>query len=188
MDCFRKLAECRAIWPEAIWQARQPVELLPSLRGDSVRSESKILINSRRAAFTLVEVLFAMAIIGILIVTMYAAIANSASWVRLCQENETVTQILSEKLDTIRLYNWDQINSNGFVPANFTVGIDPLQTNSRPYYTGTVQIIQAPISETYKTSLVQVTVNVAWVSGSRPQNRSMSSFVTSYGLQSYVNR
>lgn len=167
---------------------REPAALEPPCHGESVPSASGMARRVRCPGFTLVEVLFAMAIIGILIVTMYAAIANSASWVRVCQENETVTQILSEKMDTIRLYNWDQINSNGFVLTNFTVGIDPLQTNSRPYYTGTVVIVQAPISETYKTDLRQVTVNVSWVSGSRPQTRSMSSFVTSYGLQSYVNR
>ena len=134
----------------------------------------------------MIEVVFAMAIVGILVVALYGAIAASTSWVRLCQENETVTQIMSEKLETIRLYNWDQINSNGFVQTSFTVGIDPLQVNSAPYYTGTVVIAQQPVAESYKTSLAKVTVNVAWQSGSRPQSRSMNTFVAKYGLQTYI--
>ena len=134
----------------------------------------------------MIEVVFAMAIVGILVVALYGAIAASTSWVRLCQENETVTQIMSEKLETIRLYNWDQINSNGFVQTSFTVGIDPLQVNSTPYYTGTVVIAQQPVAESYKTSLAKVTVNVAWQSGSRPQSRSMNTFVAKYGLQTYI--
>ena len=95
---------------------------------------------------------------------------------------------MSEKLDTIRLYNWTQLNSNGFVQTNFTVGIDPALTNSPAYYTGRVVLVKNPVAETYRSNLVQVTVNVAWVSSSgRAQNRSMSTFVTTYGIQSYVN-
>ena len=135
----------------------------------------------------MVEVLFAMGIVGILVVALYGAIATSTSWVRLCQENENVTQIMSEKLETIRLYNWDQLTvSNGFVLTNFTVGIDPLRTNSTPYYTGTVAIARNPVSEVYKTNLAQVTVQIAWVSGSRPQTRTMNTFVAQYGLQNYI--
>ena len=138
----------------------------------------------------MIEVIFSIAIVGVLIVGLYAALANSVSMVRRCQENERVTQILSEKLDTIRLYNWTQINSNGFVPTNFVIGIDPLQTNSLPYYTGTISIAKAPspLSAQYKSNLLQVTITVDWVAGFRPQSRSMSTYVAKYGLQSYIMR
>ena len=131
-----------------------------------------------------------MSIVGILVVTLYTAVATSVSWIKICQENERVTQILSAKMDTVRLYNWDQINSNGFVPRSFIMGIDPNNTNSMPYYTGTISIAQAPnpLSAYYKTNLLQVTVTVDWVSGSRPQSRSMDTFVAKYGLQSYIMR
>jgi len=182
MDCFRKFAAQRRWCAGCLLFERDRKGEEQRRCGEAPPDISGPPRGLRRSAFTLVEVLFAMAIIGIVIVTMYAAIANSASWVRICQENETVTQILSEKLDTIRLYNWDQINSNGFLLTNFTVAIDPNQTNSASYYTGRVTIVQAPIVEPYRTNLYQVTVDVRWVSGSRPQNRSMSSFITQYGL------
>jgi len=140
-------------------------------------------------AFTLVEVIFAMAIVGVLIIALYSGITSSVSLVRNCQENERVTQILSDKLDTIRLYNWTQINSAGrFVPTNFVLGIDPINTNSTPYYTGNISIVQAPITETYRSNILQVTVTVNWASGSRPQSRSMLTYVAKYGIQSYILR
>jgi len=150
---------------------------------------SSTRVRARRsAAFTLVETLFASAIIGILVVALYAAIATATSWMRVCQENEVATQIMSEKLDTIRLYNWEQITkSNGFLLTNFTVGIDPL-TNSTPYYTGNLAWSQAPISEPYAPSLILVTVKLTWKSEGRLQTRSNSTFVTTYGIQEYVNR
>ncbi len=132
--------------------------------------------------------MFAMAIVGVLITALYAAIATSTNWVRICQENEVATQIMSEKLDTIRLYNWDQINSNGFIATNFTVGVEPSVSNSPSYYTGRVVIAHSIGTGGYQTNLSRVTVNVSWVSGRRPQNRSMTTFVTTYGLSSYVNK
>jgi prepilin-type N-terminal cleavage/methylation domain-containing protein len=139
------------------------------------------------SAFTMVEVMFSMAIVGVLIVALYSALASAIPMVRSCQENEHVTQILSEKLDTIRLYNWTQM-TNGFVQTNFVVGIEPMLTNSRPYYTGRVSIVEAPIAEVYRSNLLQVTVTVDWVSGSRPQSQSMVTYVAKYGLQTYIMR
>jgi prepilin-type N-terminal cleavage/methylation domain-containing protein len=140
-----------------------------------------------RAGFTLVEVLFSVVVVGVLVMALYGALASSISMVRSCQENERVTQILSDKLDTIRLYNWEQI-TNGFVPRDFVVNLDPLVTNSPAYYTGRIAIIRAPISEHYRSNLLEVTVSVNWVSGNRPQNRSMTTYVAKYGLQSYIMR
>lgn len=142
-----------------------------------------------RQAFSLVEVMFSVVIVGILVIALYSALASAIPMVRSCQENEIVTQILSEKLDTVRLYNWNQINSLGrFMPSNFVVGIDPLNPNSSNYYTGTISVVTAPISETYRDNLLQVSVKVDWVSGSRPQSQSMVTYVAKYGLQTYIMR
>src|SRR5881394_700051 len=91
------------------------------------------------SAFTLIEVLFSVVIVGILIVAMYSALANSIPMIRSCQENERATQIMSEKLDTIRLYSWTQItNLNYFLPTNFLASADALRTNGTAYYTGSI--------------------------------------------------
>jgi hypothetical protein len=89
----------------------------------------------------------AMGILSVVFVGIYTAIGTNVTLVQLCRENETATQILAEKLEAIRLYNWDQINSHGYVPAMFTVALDPANSNSPPYYTGMVTIAQAPVTE-----------------------------------------
>ena len=156
--------------------------------GETATEEPRTRFARRlQAAFSLVEVVFAVAIVGVLVITLYGALANSVTLVRACQENERVTQILSDKMDTLRLYNWTQM-TNGFVSTNFVLGIDPLDTASRPYYTGKIAIAQAPISESYRSNLLQVTVTVDWVTSSRPQSRTMSTFVAKYGLQTYIMR
>ena len=139
-----------------------------------------------RAAFTLMEIMVTVAIVGVVFVALCSAISANLRLVRLCRENQDTTQILTEKFEAIRLYAWDQINSNNFVPATFTIPIDPGNTNGTPYYTGTVTIAAAPLSETYSNELRLITVRLDWVSGARPCSRSMSSFVTRYGLQNYV--
>ena len=143
---------------------------------------------SCRRGFTLIEVIFAVAIVGVLVISLYGSLATSVALVRSCQENERVTQILSEKMDTVRLYNWTQM-TNGFVLTNFILGINPLDSGSLPYYTGRISIVNAPISESYSSNLLQVTISVDWVSGgTRPQSRMMNTYVAKYGLQSYIMR
>jgi prepilin-type N-terminal cleavage/methylation domain-containing protein len=135
--------------------------------------------------FTVIEAVVTVAIMGLLFVVFYSAIPTTMSLVRWCRENERVTQILTEKFETIRLYSWDQVSSNGFIPPTFIVGIDPSVSNSLPYYTGTVTIAEAPIGESYKSNLLQITVEVKWTSSLRLQTRTMSSFFSKYGLQTY---
>jgi prepilin-type N-terminal cleavage/methylation domain-containing protein len=148
-----------------------------------------ILLRYRRA-FSLLEVLFATAIVGGLVIALYAALGSSVPMVKAIQENEQATQILSEKMDVIRLYNWTQITnrSQPFLPTTFVVGIDPWDTNSRPYYTGTISIARAPLTESYRSNLLQVIVTLNWVSNNRPQNQQMITYVAKYGLQSYIMR
>src|SRR6266550_6085100 len=93
--------------------------------------------NQRRAkagsgAFTLMEVLVAVAIIGIQFVALYLGMTQGFGIVQVSRENLRATQILQEKMETIRLYTWDQITNNGFIPPTFTAAFYPAgsQTNN----------------------------------------------------------
>src|SRR5207244_2048787 len=80
--------------------------------------------------FTLIEVLIGMAIVGGLIITLYTGLAWGFRVIRLARENIRATQVMAEKMETIRLYNWDQVTSNGFIPSTFNVPYYPVgQTN-----------------------------------------------------------
>ena len=71
-------------------------------------------------AMTLVEVLIAVVGVGILMVTLYAAISQGFAIIQTARENLRATQVLQEKMETMRVYNWDQITTPGFVPSTFT--------------------------------------------------------------------
>jgi prepilin-type N-terminal cleavage/methylation domain-containing protein len=138
------------------------------------------------SGFTLVEVLVGMAIVGIVFVALYTGMTVGFGAVRMARENTGATQILTEKFETLRLYNWDQINSNGFIPATFVVPLDASLTNSSRNYTGTVTIAAADIAEGYSNDLRLVTVSLTWASGGRISTRSRQGYVARYGLQNYV--
>src|ERR1051326_7449704 len=72
--------------------------------------------------FTLIDALFAMVMAGVMFTALYAGLAFGFKVVKMARENTRATQVMLEKMETIRLYTWTQINSNGFIPTNkFTV-------------------------------------------------------------------
>jgi uncharacterized protein (TIGR02598 family) len=139
-------------------------------------------------AFSLVEVCFAMALAGMMMTTLYAGLAYGFSVMRLARENTRATQILIERMETIRLYTWEQINTTGFIPASFQVYYNPMggSTNRGTVYTGTVQIAAAPIGTSYAGDMKKVSFTLNWKTGNLNRTRSISTYVSHYGLQNYI--
>jgi prepilin-type N-terminal cleavage/methylation domain-containing protein len=140
-------------------------------------------------AFTLVEVMVASALVGIMFLAFMAGFSTSFQGVQLDRENSRAAQILLEKTELLRLYNWDQITGNDttiYIPTNFTASFYPDANNGGFTYSGTVTIANAPVSENYSNDLRQVTLTVTWTSGRVARSRTMSSFVSKYGLQNYI--
>jgi type II secretory pathway pseudopilin PulG len=171
---------------------------LPGRKRESVSAGRKC---SR--GFTLPEGLFGMAIMGVVFVTLYTGMTTGFQSIRRSRENLRATQILMERFETIRLYDWAQINRPGFIPTNFIAYFEPRyqrpSTNivvlaadddaslgSGIRYTGTVTIAEPGIAEAYSNELRKVTVELAWSSNGRPCRRTYSSYVARYGLQRYV--
>ncbi len=142
----------------------------------------------RSSAFSLIEVMVAMGVIGIVVTTLYAAFASGFSIIQLARENLRATQIMLEKTETIRLYSWDQVNSNGFIPANFTAAYDPLNSNYSPglTYYGTVIISNAPMQTTYSPEMRQIVILLDWQTGNLQRHREFTTFIAKDGLQNYV--
>lgn len=146
--------------------------------------------NSRQIcrAFSLIEVLTATAIVGIVFVSLYLGLANGFGVIQLTRENLRATQILQEKCETIRLYTWEQISSNGFIPTNFLAYYYP-NTNRESVgltYTGTVTIADSRIPESYGTNIKLIRVQLGWKSGEVERSREMETFISRYGLQNYI--
>src|SRR5262245_34507052 len=89
------------------------------------------LLTSRRPrqnAFTLVEVMVASALIGIMFLAFMGGFSMSFQRVQIDRENSRATQLLLEKTELVRLYNWDQItgvDTNTYIPTTFTAPFYP---------------------------------------------------------------
>lgn len=139
------------------------------------------------AAFSLIEVIVAIAIVGLVIGTFYTALTHGFTVLRMEYEDRRATQILIQKAETIRLYSWDQINLNGFIPATFTVAYDPQSAKSGVTYTGTISVVDAPLGTPYcGGELKQVSVRLNWTTGQLARQRELKTFIARYGLQTYV--
>jgi type II secretory pathway pseudopilin PulG len=144
---------------------------------------------NRSLAFSLVEVLVSVAVLGTTVVTFYVGISSGFSVVQLFRENLRATQVLAEKMETIRLYTYDQISSNGFIPSSFVAPMIVGSTNATSItFTGAVQVLafNLPNMPSYSNDLVVLKVDVNWVSGGIYRTRSMQTLVAKNGLQTYI--
>ena len=131
--------------------------------------------------YSLVEVMVATWLLTFVVVSLYAAFSFGFSTIKLSQEDLRANQILLQKLETLRVYDWSKITS-GYIPTNFTASFS---TNGGVTYEGTIAIDPAPVTESYSNTLRQVTVSLSWVSTGVPRNRSMTSMVSQNGIQTY---
>src|SRR5687767_12647713 len=139
-------------------------------------------------AYSMIEVLVAVVVLAIMFVSLYSGFSSGFAVVQLARENLRATQILQEKMETIRLYTWEQINTPGFIPTNFVDRFYSDGTNEvgGMAYTGRVTIAKAPIFETYSNELKTVTIDLHWMSADVLRRRQMQTYVTRHGLQNYI--
>jgi prepilin-type N-terminal cleavage/methylation domain-containing protein len=143
--------------------------------------------SEAEAAFTMPELIVAIALAATFFAAIYTALAFGFDWMRITRENLRATQILEQKMETIRLYTWDQVTNTGFIATNFVDVFCPV-TNASPglTYTGTVSIAQSDVGESYSNDLCRVTVQLDWKSGRVVRSRQMQTFVAKNGLQNYI--
>jgi hypothetical protein len=137
---------------------------------------------------TLVDVVTAIAVLAIMCGGVIGSFRYGLFTMQLVRENQRATQILLEKVETIRLYSWGQVNSNGFIPRSFTNLYDP-QTPANPgatYYGSIIGPTNVPFTNLYSTNLRQFTVTVKWTTGRIPHTRSVTTYMANHGMWNYV--
>ncbi|HEX4644263.1 MAG TPA: prepilin-type N-terminal cleavage/methylation domain-containing protein [Verrucomicrobiae bacterium] len=143
--------------------------------------------NREDTAFTLMEVMMAVIVVSIVFFTVYAGFTFGFAVIQVNRENVRATQILQEKMEMVRLFRWDQVTNN-WIPSSFTEYFDPTggATNGGLTFTGAVTVASAPIAETYASDMRMITVQLNWTSGGAARSRSVTTFVSHYGLQNYI--
>lgn len=143
----------------------------------------------RCAGFTLAEALIATAVVGVSFISLYSGLAQGTKIVQASQQTVRATQILGEKMETIRLYTWDQVTNSSYIPTTFTNYYYPGGQNSGTAgvtYYGTLTIANTSLGESYNSDLRQVTVTVTWTSDSGQHQRQMTTMISHYGMQNYI--
>ena len=128
-----------------------------------------------------------MAVVGVVVVSLYSAISSGFTSIRLARENLRATQIMVEKTEAMRLYDWDQIIASNFIAKSFLAPYDVTTTNltGGVIYTGQVTVARAVLNASYSNDLRLVTVQLNWTTGRLPRTRQLSTYVCRTGLQNY---
>ncbi len=153
-----------------------------------IKSANRLGARLGHAGFTLVEVVVSMAVIGVVFVSLYAAMTSGVSVTQMTRENLRATQILLEKSETFRLYNWDQITTKNWVPDKFTAAYCPTaSTNAQgTVYFGTIDITKPSLSANYADDMRQIDITLNWNTGSLNRSRTMTFYVARNGMQNYI--
>jgi type II secretory pathway pseudopilin PulG len=150
------------------------------------------LAGKRTWGVTLIEVVMATGIIAITGAGVISSINYGLCVMRIARENQRATQVMLEKLEAIRLYNWTEVTNAGFIPGSFTASYDPTSTTNRQgtVYYGTMAVgVPAFIGTTpnYAGSIRQFSVSLQWTNaGGMRHARTLSTYVAQNGVQNYV--
>lgn len=152
-------------------------------------------------AFSIIEALVASCVVGVLFVSLYGGITAGFGALGSARENLRATQVLIDKMETLRLYSWTQISTFGsstsYIPSTFTESFYPTGTNysdstvstgatgSGFRYYGTVAVTNSGFNLNYSNSIKLVTITVRWTNGVA-RSQSVSTYVGQYGIQNYI--
>lgn len=172
------------------------------------------LLRIRSTAFTLVEVLVGIALLGVVVTALYSGMTYGLARTQITREEMRATQVMLEKMEQLRLYRWHQVNYNFdpdepedptdpfdpedphlagdeivpfIIPTTFTEPFTPGETNAGALtYHGTFSITNAPVTEIYSNGLRLITVSVTWTNGTKVRTRQMQTLFAKYGLQNNI--
>jgi prepilin-type N-terminal cleavage/methylation domain-containing protein len=142
--------------------------------------------NGERTGFTLVEVLVGVVILAIMFTVLYVGITAGFGVIQSARENLRATQILQEKTETLRLLTWEDLHQMQRRMAEPFYAPDSDSESGLNYDLQVTVADVSPITDAaYASDIKLVTVEATWVSGGIPRRRSMSTYVSRYGLHRY---
>jgi prepilin-type N-terminal cleavage/methylation domain-containing protein len=144
-------------------------------------------------AFTLVEVVFAVLILGLLMASLYGGFSYGFTVIQSSREDLRATQILVRRMEALRLYTWSQVLDTNYLSPVFTERYDVLAGTSGAgaLYAGVVTTtIPADLPAAYRTNMRAVAITLYWTNylGKRTivRTRQMETRVAHNGMQNYV--
>ena len=139
-------------------------------------------------AFTLVDVLVSIWIFGLGFISLYTGLASGVQIIGMARENLRATQIMAEKMETMRLYSWEQIIGLTNIPPTFVEHYYPSTvSNSQGIsYFGSALVQNTGYSESYAADVRMVIVTLRWTNFNIPRTRAMTTLLARNGMQNYI--
>ena len=146
----------------------------------------------------MIEVLIGVAIMGIMMISLYAGMSSGFALTRSARENLRATQIMLERMEGLRLYTYNQLVYSNMIPTTFTTSYYPFATSGQSTgitYKASMVITNANLnpSATYGDRMRAIVVTVYWTNyyGNRMTNmlvrsRTMTTYSARDGVQNYV--
>jgi len=166
-----------------------------------LKRENKTRTQLCQSAYTFAEVMVAVAVIAVMVVSLYLGISGSFSVIQRAREDLRATQILVQRAETVRLYNWDQLRytgNPGWFQTNFTDIYDPFAGGTNAAgggvtYHGNIRVTVPPPmlgAVSYRNDVALISISLMWTnhSGTRPfpHQRQFQTLVAKSGMQKYV--
>ncbi len=145
-------------------------------------------MRQKLSAFSLIEATIGMGIVGTTVATLFSGFTTGFFTMQMARENLRATQIMLERVETIRLYSWDQVTDPEYITRTFSTPYDPESPTGQQglVYTGTLRIVATDIPSSYASDMRKVIVTVNWKTGRLQRTREFSSYISRFGMQDYV--
>ena len=128
-----------------------------------------------------------IAIIGVVAAGLMGCFTFSLFAIRMARENQRATQIILERAEAIRCFNWDSLSN---VPTTAVTDYYNPATQSPPLYTVTTSLSafspSTGIIPSYATNMQQLTIIVSWKTGNISRCRTNMTYIAKDGIQNYV--
>jgi type II secretory pathway pseudopilin PulG len=148
--------------------------------------------------FTLVEAVVATGILTIVFVAVFALLTFNLTITSLSRENSRATQVLLDKMECLRLYQWQQLTNPAVLSTNF-INWTYESTNAGTTnaigqgtrYVGKISVttpVTALSGTSYGANLALVQVTVSWSSGNTnlTHTRSMATYFSRLGVENAI--
>jgi len=150
------------------------------------------------AAHSLPEAVIAALVVGIMTVSLYAGFSSGFTMMRSTREDLRANQILVGRLESLRLYRWDQLQDTNYVSRSFTEYYDPsglTNSSAGTIYAGKILVrnpdLNGPLAAaSYRSRMLEVTVKVYWTNNVAGEptvrSRQLQTYFASQGMRGSV--
>ena len=144
-------------------------------------------------AYSMVEVLVSVFVLAIMLISLYGGFTAGFAVVQVARENLRATQIMVQRIEAMRLFNWDQICNPKYLTPTFTESYDPSSGNGGTVFAGYIST-NAPLipGAAYTNNMRTITINVYWTNyhpgttRKMVRHRQLQTRVARFGMQAYV--